>query len=98
MVVSKFIDYYQLLRVISGETHVKMKGCFLDNACTNTECIDTSKTKKMNFCCCTGHMCNSKYKLIPTTTKPPKREENSTYFKYEIGRDFVFYVMFHLLI
>lgn len=64
---------------LKGETHVKMKGCFLDNACTNTECIDTSKTKKMNFCCCTGHMCNSKYKLIPTTTKPPKLEENSMY-------------------
>lgn len=58
-----------------GESHVKMKGCFTDNACNNTECIDTS-TKKMNFCCCTGHMCNSKYKWIPTTTKPPKREEN----------------------
>lgn len=82
---SQFFEFFQSLMVavisfgFQGETNVKMKGCFLDNSCTNTECIDTSQTKKMNFCCCTGHMCNSKYKLIPTTTKPPTLEENSTY-------------------
>lgn len=88
-----FIDLFQhvdelLLKLVAilGETHVKMKGCFLDNACTNTECIDTSKKKKMNFCCCTGHMCNSEYKLIPTTTKPPKLPEESTYRMSEINR------------
>ncbi|XP_055315210.1 activin receptor type-2B isoform X2 [Sitodiplosis mosellana] len=53
-----------------------MKGCFTDSACNNSECIDTSMPKRMNFCCCTGHMCNSKYKLMPTTTKAPKVEEN----------------------
>lgn len=26
----------------------------------------------MNFCCCIGHMCNSNFKYIPTTTKAPK--------------------------
>ncbi|XP_031618314.1 activin receptor type-2B-like isoform X2 [Contarinia nasturtii] len=60
---------------LTGETYVKMKGCFTDSACNNTECI-ANEPKKMNFCCCTGHMCNSKYKLVPTTTKPPKVEEN----------------------
>lgn len=64
---------------MTGDSKVHMKGCFTDNSCTNTECIETSPNKKMNFCCCTGHMCNSKYKLIPTTTKAPRVEENSKY-------------------
>lgn len=59
----------------SGATHVKMKGCFTDNACNNTECVDTSE-RKMNFCCCTGRMCNEQYKWIPTTTVAPKIEGN----------------------
>lgn len=58
-----------------GESYVKMKGCFSDSTCSNTECVDTSKPKKMNFCCCTGNMCNSQFKHMPTTTMPPKIDD-----------------------
>lgn len=69
-----------IICIFVGETHVKMKGCFTDNnSCNNSECVDTSMPKKMNFCCCTGHMCNSKYTLIPTTTKAPEVDGTSKY-------------------
>lgn len=51
-----------------------MKGCFTDTSCNNTECVDNSIPKKVNFCCCSGHMCNSQFKLLPTTTKAPEIE------------------------
>lgn len=51
-----------------------MKGCFTDTSCNNTECVDNSNAKKVNFCCCTGNMCNSQFKLLPTTTKAPEIE------------------------
>lgn len=51
-----------------------MKGCFTDTGCNNTECVDNSNPKKVNFCCCTGHMCNSQFKLVATTTKAPEIE------------------------
>lgn len=52
-----------------------MKGCFTDTSCNNTKCVDNSIPKVTNFCCCTGHMCNSQFKLLSTTTKAPEIEE-----------------------
>lgn len=63
----------------TGEAHVQMKGCFTGNSCSNTECIDNGSKRKMNFCCCTGHMCNTNYKSEPTTAAPPKVKENAMY-------------------
>lgn len=57
---------------ILGESKVHLKGCFTDASCSNTECVETSAGKKLNFCCCTGHMCNSNFKYMPTTTKAPR--------------------------
>lgn len=58
-----------------------MKGCFTDPSCDKTECIDEKapNQKKMNFCCCTGHMCNANYRHLPTTTKAPRVQENRKY-------------------
>lgn len=68
-------------RINLGESHVQMKGCFTDAACNRSQCIDNrSGQKKMNFCCCTGHMCNSKYQYIPTTTPAPKENINGNQF------------------
>lgn len=65
-----------------------MKGCInhgMDPKCMNLECIDRSKAKKVNYCCCSGHMCNAKHELIPTTLTtttteaPPMRQDNCMY-------------------
>lgn len=58
-----------------GEYVVNMKGCFTDNQCNNTQCVDNAGPKQHNFCCCVGHMCNSEFKLVTTTTKAPEIEE-----------------------
>lgn len=60
----------------TGETTVQMKGCFTGNTCEKTECVDTLATRKLNFCCCTGHMCNTNYKLEPKTVAPKVEEKN----------------------
>ena len=57
----------------TGEVKVSMKGCFTYNhACKNDECVDTSYelNKGLNFCCCSGNMCNQAHKWIKPDVKP----------------------------
>lgn len=50
-----------------------MKGCFTHSTgCSNTDCVDFSQVEKkekqkLNFCCCKGSLCNSKYSWEPIT-------------------------------
>ncbi|XP_036234301.1 activin receptor type-2B isoform X1 [Bactrocera oleae] len=56
----------------TGETKIKMKGCFTDmHECNQTECITSMEPRqnKLYFCCCKGSMCNREHKWIPTTTE-----------------------------
>lgn len=66
----------------TNEHRVTMKGCFADDSCNQTECIDNSPARLFNFCCCLGSMCNANFMWSPTTAKPIQPEErgNFSYF------------------
>lgn len=74
---------------------LSMKGCFRHSAsCSNTECVDSSEVERVekqgvNFCCCTGNLCNSKYSWEPrnlTTTNRPSctKTRNKCHFDFNM--------------
>ncbi|XP_037943017.1 activin receptor type-2B-like [Teleopsis dalmanni] len=69
----------------TGDTKIIMKGCFIDDQCKETECVNTAEPRPNNihFCCCKGSMCNTEQKWIPTTTEAttqvPKEKTSVNY-------------------
>lgn len=55
------------------ERKVTMKGCFTNEQCHRTSCIDTKPLNQYHFCCCLGNMCNTEFDWSPTTAKPEER-------------------------
>lgn len=52
-----------------------MKGCFTENqACNQSDCVDTNYATRnhINFCCCSGSLCNRDHKWMPVTTPMPE--------------------------
>ncbi|KAI9584893.1 activin receptor type-2A [Glossina fuscipes] len=69
----KLSDCYVLWSIdkVTGEVHIKMKGCFTQiDDCNQTECV-TNYTRSGNyyFCCCRGSMCNTDQRWEPPTTE-----------------------------
>ncbi|XP_030375913.1 activin receptor type-2B [Scaptodrosophila lebanonensis] len=57
---------------LTGESKIKMKGCFTDmHECNQTECVTGEKPRQngIHFCCCKSSLCNTDQKYIPTTTE-----------------------------
>ncbi|XP_046735488.1 activin receptor type-2A isoform X1 [Diprion similis] len=53
----------------TGQTNIKLKGCFLDNkdCYDKAQCIEKRNERtKLFFCCCDGNMCNQNYTWDPT--------------------------------
>ncbi|XP_023293236.2 activin receptor type-2A [Lucilia cuprina] len=78
---------------MTGEDHIKMKGCFSQTPeCNQTECVTSSEPRKNNmnllhFCCCKQSMCNTAQKWEPTTTEattqvPKEKTPENTDFIY----------------
>lgn len=64
-----------------------MKGCFTYNhACKDDECVDTSYelNKGLNFCCCSGNMCNQDHKWVKPAVKPTEAPEGELILKIPV--------------
>ena len=63
---------------------VKLMGCWEENHdCSKTdECIEDKPHPVRHFCCCTGHLCNAKFKWDPDDPiTTPKGEDTTKEFK-----------------
>ncbi|KAJ6649448.1 Activin receptor type-2B [Pseudolycoriella hygida] len=60
---------------VTGENRVSLQGCFNNVSCNNTECVSDGPTRNnVNYCCCRGNMCNSKFKYVPLRPSPEELE------------------------
>ena len=59
-------------------------GCWEQNhdCSKNDECIEDKPQPVRHFCCCTGHLCNAKFKWAPNEIiTTPKGEDTTKEFK-----------------
>ena len=63
---------------------VQLMGCWEENhdCSKNDECIEDKPKPVRHFCCCTGHLCNAKFKWAPTPIIiTPKGEDTAKDFE-----------------